>query len=141
MINKLIRYENTDRPTCIDLVLTNCPRSFQNSCVLETGLSDTLKMMVTVMETTYRKLKSRIAHYCDFKYFRNNSFKESLQKAISHNLGVGCDDIYESFAASCNRILDNHVPLKNKYVRGNHSLTHALTHYPLTSFHMPSMCD
>ena len=52
MINKLIRYENTDRPTCIDLVLTNCPRSFQNSCVLETGLSGTLKMMVTVMETT-----------------------------------------------------------------------------------------
>ena len=51
-INKPIRYENTDRPNCIDLVLTNCPRSFQNSCVLETGLSDTLKMMVTVMETT-----------------------------------------------------------------------------------------
>ena len=51
-INKPIRYENTDRPNCIDLVLANCPRSFQNSCVLETGLSDTLKMMVTVMETT-----------------------------------------------------------------------------------------
>ena len=52
MINKPIRYENTDRSNCIDLVLANCPRSFQNSCVLETGLSDTLKMMVTVMETT-----------------------------------------------------------------------------------------
>ena len=98
-------------------------------------------MVVTVMETTYRNLKSRIVHYCDFKYFCNNSFKELLQKAISQNLGVGCDDIYGSFEASCNKILDNDVPLKKKYVRGNHSLTHTLTHYPLTSCYMPSMCN
>ena len=76
-------------------------------------------MVVTVMKTTYRKLEPRIIY--DFKYFCNNSFKESLQKAISPNLGVGCDEIYESFAAPCNKILDNHAPLKKKYVRGNHS--------------------
>ena len=45
------------------------------------------------METTYRKRDSRIVYYRDFKYFCNNSFKESLQKAISQNLGVGCDEI------------------------------------------------
>ena len=56
MINKPIRYENTDRPSCIDLILTNCPCSFQNSCVIETGLSDSHKMVVTVMETTYKNL-------------------------------------------------------------------------------------
>ena len=44
-----------------------------------------------------------------------------LQKAISQNLRVGCDGIYESFTSSCNKILDNHAPLKKKYVRGNHS--------------------
>ena len=53
--------------------------------------------------------------------FVGNSFKESLQKVISKNLGAGCDEIYESFASSCNKILDNHAPLKKKYVRGNHS--------------------
>ena len=73
------------------------------------------------METTYRKRDSRIVYYRDFKYFCNNSFKESLQKAISQNLGVGCDEIQESFASSCNKILDNHAPLKKKYVRGNRS--------------------
>ena len=56
MINKPIRYENTDRPSCIDLILTNCPRSFQNSCVIETRLSDSHKMVVTVTETTYKNL-------------------------------------------------------------------------------------
>ena len=73
-------------------------------------------MVATVMKTTYRKLEPRIVHYLDFKYFCNNGFKESLQKAISQKLGVGCDEINESFAAFCNKILDNHAPLKKKYV-------------------------
>ena len=67
-------------------------------------------MVVTVMKAAYRKVEPRIVHYCDFKYFCNSSFKESLQKAISQNLGVGCDEIYESFVASCNK----HAPLKKE---------------------------
>ena len=73
------------------------------------------------MKKTFIKLEPRIVHYCDFKYFCNNSFKESLQEAVSQNLGVECDEIYEGFAAFCNKVLNNHVPLKKKYVRGNHS--------------------
>ena len=121
MVNKPTCYKNPDRPSCIDLVLTNCLRSFQNSCVIDTGLSHFHKMVVTVMKTTYRKLEPRIVYYRDFKYFCNNSFKEYLQKTISQNLRVGCDEIYESFVASCNKILDNHAPLKKKYVRDNYS--------------------
>ena len=88
--------------------------------MIETGLSDFHKMVVTVMKTTYRKPEPRIVYYRHFKYFCNNSFKESLQNAISQNLGVRCDKIYGSLAASCNKFLDNHAPLKKKYVRGNH---------------------
>ena len=55
MVNKATCYKNPDKPTCIDLILTNCPGSFQNSCVVETGLSDFYKMVVTVMKTSYRK--------------------------------------------------------------------------------------
>ena len=73
------------------------------------------------MKTTYRKFEPRIVYYRDLKYFCKNSFKQSLQKAISQNLGDGCDESYESFASSCNKILDNHAPLKRKYARGNHS--------------------
>ena len=65
------------------------------------------------MNTTYRKFH--------FKYFCNNSFKESFRKAFSQNLGVGCNEIYESFAVICNTILDNHDLLKKKRVRGYHS--------------------
>ena len=82
-------YKNPDRPCCMDLILTNGPPSFQNSCVI----SEFHKMVETIMKRTYRKLEPRIVFYRDFKYFCNNGFKESLRKAFSQNLGVGCDEI------------------------------------------------
>ena len=96
MINKPTCYKNPDRTSCIGLTITNCPRSFQNSCVIKTGLSDFHMMVVTVLKTTYRKPEPRIVHYLDLKCFCNNNFKESLQKTISQNLGIGCDEIYEA---------------------------------------------
>ena len=47
----------------IDLILTNSPYSFQNSCVMETGLSDFHKMIVSVMKTYFQKLKPKIVQY------------------------------------------------------------------------------
>ena len=52
--------------TCIDLTITNCPGSFQNSYVTETGLSDFHKMIVTVMKASYRKIEPRIINYRDW---------------------------------------------------------------------------
>ena len=36
LIRELTCYKNPENPSCIDLVLTNRPCSFQNSCVPET---------------------------------------------------------------------------------------------------------
>ena len=47
MINRPTCYKNPEKPSCIDLILTNCPRSFQNSCAIETELSDFHKVVVT----------------------------------------------------------------------------------------------
>ena len=63
MINKPTCYKNSDKPTCIDLILTNCHGSFQNSCVIETCLSDFHKMIVTVMKTSYWKIEPRVTNY------------------------------------------------------------------------------
>ena len=45
MINKPTCYKNPDKPTCIDLILTNYPGSFQSSCVIETSLPDFGKIL------------------------------------------------------------------------------------------------
>ena len=48
-------YKNPERFLCIDLPLTNEPKSFQSSSAVETGLSDFHKMAVTLMKTTLER--------------------------------------------------------------------------------------
>ena len=38
--NKLNCSKNPANPSCIDLILTNCPKYLQNTTVIETRLSD-----------------------------------------------------------------------------------------------------
>ena len=46
--------------TCIDLILTNKPRSFQNATVIKTGLSDFHKMFLTVMKMYHCRQKPSV---------------------------------------------------------------------------------
>ena len=39
LISQPTCYKNFEEPTCIDLILTNMPSSFQSTCVLEKGFS------------------------------------------------------------------------------------------------------
>ena len=41
-------FKNPDNPSCIDRTLTNKPRIFFNTRIIETGLSDHHKMCITV---------------------------------------------------------------------------------------------
>ena len=52
-------FKNPEKPTSIDLMLTNSYRSFQNSCAIETGLSDFHKIIVTILETYLLKRNQR----------------------------------------------------------------------------------
>ena len=58
-LNSLIKqptcFKNPENPCCIDLILTNKPRSFLSTCVIETGLSDFHRMAVSVLKTHFRK--------------------------------------------------------------------------------------
>ena len=112
-------YKNSKYPSCIDLILTNSPHSFQNSCVTESGLSDFHKMTVTVMKTTYEKLKPRIINYRDYKIFCNDTFRQILsEKLAAENINANCNG-FEKFLQICINTLDIFAPCKKKYARGN----------------------
>ena len=112
MINRPTCYKNPEKP-CIDLILTNCPRSFQNSCAIETGLSDFHKLVVTVMKTTYKKSQPKIINYRSYKYFNSESFREELIQIEAN--GNNCDESFKNFTSSCSVILNKHT-LKKKSV-------------------------
>ena len=69
--------EHAENVTCIDLLLTNQPRSFQNSRVFETGLSYFYKMTATVMKVSFEKLQPRIINYMDEKRFQTVHFERN----------------------------------------------------------------
>ena len=56
LIRESTCYKNPENPSCIDLFLTNSPNSFQNSSMVETGLSDFHRMTVTVMKTSFQSI-------------------------------------------------------------------------------------
>ena len=60
IIKETACYKNPDNPTCIDLILTNWPKNFQESSTLETGLSDFHKMVLTVFKSEAPNLTPRV---------------------------------------------------------------------------------
>ena len=76
-------FKNPNNPSCIDLIITNTTKSFQNSMVIEAGLPDFHKMCITVMKMYYSKKKFSIMHYRKFKDFNNHSFMKDLQTLLT----------------------------------------------------------
>ena len=83
LIKCLTCFKNLEYLSCINLILTNSSYSFQNFCVIETGLSDFHKMVVLVMKTTFQKLKPRIVQYKDYTQFSNDDFRKKLLENLS----------------------------------------------------------
>ena len=112
-------FKNPENPSCIDLILTNCSRSFQNTGVFEAGLSDSHKLTFTVLKQYYPKQKPTVVFYRKYKNFRNNLFRSELENELS-NYDINNME-YDIFLRTFLKILDKHAPMKKKYLRANHA--------------------
>ena len=107
-------FKNPDTPSCIDLFLTNCSRSFQDTQVIETSLSDFHKMNLTVFKMLFTKQK----HETIF-------FRELMKHDLNN---IDYEDVHEIVLS----ILNAHAPLKKKHLRANHAgfVTVSLVWFP-----------
>ena len=119
LIKQLTYYKNPDKPSCIDFILTNVPRMFQSTCVIETRLSDFHLMTITVTRKTFKKVRPRIINYKSFKHFSNEAFRISLEKKLSREVYVNNYDGLERFCKIRMDTLDKVAPIKRKYASGN----------------------
>ena len=110
-------FKSVDNPSCIDLILINHPKCFQNSGVYETGISDFHKLTFTVLKTYFQKAKPKIIKYRDYKHFDNNDFRDELTRKLSSN-NILPDDLAR-FTNIFKMILVKKAPLKERYVRYN----------------------
>ena len=117
LIKQKTCFKDPENPACIDFILTNSPRSFQNSSVFETGLSDFHKLTITVLKQYFPKLKPKVVNYRDYRNFRNNEFIAELDNVmLKHDLG---NMEYQHFLNIFTEILNKHAPMKQKYLRAN----------------------
>ena len=98
--NNLIKeptcYKNPTNPKCIDLMLTNRHRSFQNSCVIETGLSDFHRVTVTVLRSFLENAEPKVIFYRDYKNFTNDNYRLLIEE-LSGNLNITSNTTSDSF--------------------------------------------
>ena len=101
-------------PSCIDLILTNRSNSFQNTMVVETGISDFHKMTVTVLTSFFNKAKPKIISYGDNTKFSSDNLIRELNAELS-NYDI-TNITYEAFHNIFMSLLDKYAPCKLKYI-------------------------
>lgn len=117
-------FKNPERPSNIDLILTNKNKEFLHSCTIETGLSDFHKMTVTCLKKSYKKLKPNILTYRDYRNFDSENFKTSIHSTLVHassKIFENTDKYFNSCMTSFQKILDENAPIKKVYERGNNA--------------------
>ena len=82
LVNVPTCYKNPLKPSCFDLFLTNCSRSFQDTQIIETGLSDFHKMNITVLKMFFSKQKHETVFFRNYKKFDNSAFSKALNREL-----------------------------------------------------------
>ena len=93
-------YKNSEKPACIDLILTNQP-TFQHSIFPETGLSGLLRL-------------DSIITYQNYMDYDNDAFRSEIKSFCSlnePNLGL--------FKGSVFYIFNKHARIRKEYLRAN----------------------
>ena len=77
-----ICFKNYTNPSCINLYLTNCPKSFQGTLTIETGVSDVHRLKVTILKVKHENVPPKITHYRDYKSFDSRNYNWNLVTLI-----------------------------------------------------------
>ena len=108
-------YKNPINPVCIDLILTNVPRSFQSTCVVQTGLSDFHLMILTVIRKSFKKYQPKTINYRSHKNFSNENYGEMLINDLSKENFINNGGGFQRFSYISLDALNKHAPRKKTH--------------------------
>ena len=102
----------TSTGTCIDLILTNKPKSSQNTGVIETGVSDHRLLIFSFLKAPFTKMLSNKLLYRKYKSFDKIRFLKDVSNLIEKTNYTGWENQFL-------RVFNKHTPMKSKIIRGN----------------------
>ena len=103
-IIKLNTCFKTSTGTCIDLILTNKPKSFQNTGMIEAGVRDHHLLIFSFLKTSFTKMQPNKLSYRKYKSFDKIKFLKDAS-----NLPEKTN--YTEWENQFLRGLDKHAPL------------------------------
>ena len=107
-------FKNPNNPRCIDLILTNKPKSFQHTTTFDIGLSDFHRMVVTSFKCKLENRTPKEVHYRNYKNFHNEIFKDELSLELKKVID------WADFEDITLKLINKHAPNKKKTLRANH---------------------
>ena len=110
-------FKSVNNPSSIDIMLTNKKLSFQNSLVVETGLSDFHRMTISVLKRYFKKKDPITITYRDLRSFDAIKFREEIKNKLEKFKNLDINDFQNIFKSTW----ESHAPLKKKVVRGNNA--------------------
>ena len=105
--------------TSINAMLTNRPRSFYNTSLIETGLSNCHNIIVSVFRAFFKRLLAKVIEYRYYKTFDHNEFLRNLDQELLKSNSYNDEHQYDIFTSFFQKVLDKHAALKMKKLRGN----------------------
>ena len=108
-------FENYAKPSCINLFLTNCSKSFESTLTIETNVLDFFKLMGNVLKVKHNNVLPKIMQYRDYINFDSTRFFEKLQ-VMFFNLNMNILNF-----GSLKKCFLELLLLKRKFPRANHS--------------------
>ena len=105
--------------TSIDVILTNRPRSFHNTSLIETVPSDCHKMIVSLFRVFFKRLPAKVIEYRNYKTFDHSKFLRNLDQELIKSNSYNDEQQYDIFISIFRKVIDKHAPLKMKKLRGN----------------------
>ena len=112
-------FKNPENPSCIDRLLTNSKNNFDEAVVLESGISDFHKLVVSLLKSYFKKEDPKFIIHRDYKYFDNKMFSNELENELSKIRSLTLN--YDIFKNVCMDVINKDAPLKRKYIRANHA--------------------
>ena len=75
--------------------------------------------MLTVLKVFYKKQKTKIVTYRNYKYFSNEAFMLDVKNSINQMTSENNDLEFDRFKTALDEAIQRHAPIKKRYVRAN----------------------
>ena len=109
-------------PSLLDVLITNKPKRLQYSSSIDIGLSDFHNLVCAGTKFHVSKRKRTKIFYRSYKKFDETMFVHALSVAPFHVSEIfdEVDDAYWMCSTLLQEIVNEHAPIKQKTIKGNH---------------------